>query len=97
MWGNFSPKGRQRRATRPQATPRVTSHQSRVTRMALQNVSRQILVLHQLAKVLVDVGGVDRDLRSGTVGGFVRDRFEQAFEHGVQAAGTGWFSVRSFT
>src|SRR3546814_10689700 len=51
------------------------------------DVAAQVLVLHQLAQVLVDVGAVDGD-GAARVGRLEAQRVEQAFEHGVQAAGT---------
>src|SRR3546814_2105428 len=52
-----------------------------------EDVAAQVLVLHQLAQVLVDVGAVDGD-GAALVGRLEAQRVEQAFEHGVQAAGT---------
>ncbi len=51
----------------------------------LQDVAGQVLVLHQLAQVLVDVLLVDGDADAVLVGRFIRQRFEQPLQHRVQA------------
>src|SRR3546814_18625596 len=50
-----------------------------------EDVAAQVLVLHQLAQVLVDVGAVDGD-GAALVGRLEAQRVEQAFEPGVQSS-----------
>src|SRR3546814_7447714 len=51
-----------------------------------EDVAAQVLVLHQPAQVLVDVGAVDGD-GAALVGRLEAQRVEQAIEDGVQGAG----------
>ncbi len=45
----------------------------------LKNVPRQILILHKLAKVSIDIFGIDGDVDAVAVGGLIGDGFEQSF------------------
>src|SRR5690606_29033691 len=49
-----------------------------------EDVPGEVLVLHQLAEVLIHIVLGDAHFGAALVGGFVGQRFQQSFQHGVQ-------------